>query len=74
VGMETNTTTKLSQKTLRAIATYGRDKCELAYHMCENVGEGANTISQVVLGGKWAGKTRSADAAIDAGREMFHAR
>jgi hypothetical protein len=70
--METNNTSKLSRKTLRAIATYGRDNCELAYHMNENIGEGANTISHVVLGGKWAGKTRSADAAIDAGREMFH--
>lgn len=61
---------RLSKATQRAIATYGRDKCIQAHNANHFAGEGANTISHTILGGKWAGKTRCADAAINAGREL----
>lgn len=60
----------LSKKTIRAIAIYGREKCIEAHVKSHFVGEGAYTISCIVLGGKWAGKTRCANAAINAGREL----
>lgn len=68
--MKTNTQEKLTPATRRAIAKYGRDKCLEAHRQNHFAGEGANTISITVLGGKWAGKTRCADAAINAGREL----
>ena len=60
---------KLSPATARAVLRYGRDLCVAAYKSNEE-GNGANTISWEVMGGQWGGKTRCADAAIDAGREL----
>lgn len=58
-------TTKLSPKTRRAIAAYGQDVCVAAFRKHHEDGEGASTVG-FCLGLK----TRQADAAIDAGREL----
>lgn len=60
---------KMSRATTRAVLRYGRDIC-IAAHLSNEEGNGANTISWEVMGGQWAGKTRCAGAAIDAGREL----
>ena len=65
-----NQMTTLSKKTILAISKYGKEFCIWAAQENKE-GNGANTIS-------WSfpkesglqGRTRSADAAIDAGREI----
>lgn len=57
-----------STKTQRAIKTYGYDACVKAFRMHDRDGEGGSTV------GFYLGlKTRQADAAIDAGREIAEA-
>jgi hypothetical protein len=67
-----NQMTTLSKKTTQAISKYGKEFCIWAAQENKE-GNGANTIS-------WSfpkesglqGRTRSADAAIDAGREILN--
>ena len=56
---------KYSTKTQRAINSYGHDACRKAYRLHVVDGEGASTIGFYLNL-----KTRQADAAIDAGREI----
>lgn len=57
---------KYTPKTQRAIARYGYEACLEAFRLNDKDGHGARTVAiQVGLLG-----TRSADAAIDAGREI----
>jgi hypothetical protein len=58
------TTKKLTPKTRRAIAKYGKEVCLEAHRMNEK-GEGARTI-----GFEFKLTTNQADAAIDAGHEL----
>lgn len=56
---------KFTTKTNRAIKAYGVDVCREAFRLHKENGEGASTV------GFYLGlKTRQADAAIDAGREI----
>lgn len=55
---------KLSQKTRRAIARYGKAKCISCYHS-HQCGNGANTV-----GIEHGLTTNQSDAAINAGREL----
>lgn len=56
-----------TSKTRDAITKYGRQICAKAFALHHLDGEGANTV-----GGYLGLKTRQADAAINAGEEMFH--
>lgn len=56
---------KLSTKTQRAIKNYGYEVCREAYRMHVLNGEGASTVGFYLNL-----KTRQADAAIDAGRDI----
>ena len=58
-----------SRNTTRTLNKYGVNLALQAYALNKN-GEGANTISWYILPAKLAGKTRVADALIDAGREI----
>lgn len=60
----------LSNKTLAAIKKYGKEFCVYAAHECDVHGNGANTISYSFSNENLWGKTRCADAAINAGREI----
>jgi len=61
-------TKTLTDKSIRAIASYGIDACREAYRLHATHGEGARTIAeQYSLGLR---TTRQADAAINAGREL----
>ena len=66
------TSTVLSVKSQLAIVRYGEQVCLAAVKLC-NEGNGANTISYEVFesSSQYYGKTRAADNAIDAGREML---
>ena len=60
--------TKFTPKTQRAIKAYGIETCRQAFRMHDKDGEGGSTV------GFYLGlKTRQADAAIDAGREIADA-
>jgi hypothetical protein len=60
--------TKFTAKTQRAIKAYGAKTCRDAFRMHDTDGEGGSTV------GFYLGlKTRQADAAIDAGREIAEA-
>ena len=60
----------ISRKTKRTVEKYGKDLCIQALDL-HHQGEGANTISWYILPSNLKGKTRVADALIDAGRELM---
>jgi hypothetical protein len=61
-------TKTFTAKTQRAIKAYGAETCRKAFRMHDTDGEGGSTV------GFYLGlKTRQADAAIDAGREIADA-
>ena len=59
----------MTNKTRSAIEKYGLETCKEAFAESQ-AGNGASTISWEVMPDKYTGKTRSADAAINAGREL----
>jgi len=61
---------KLTRKTAQAIKLYGEQVCREAYLRNTKHGEGASTISLTMSG---VSTTRQADAAINAGAEIFSA-
>lgn len=72
--MRTTDRLALTMPTRRAIAKYGERTCLEAFHLSAVIGEGANTISWFGLPNIKQGCTQSADAAIDAGRELLTGR
>jgi hypothetical protein len=60
----------LSKKTITAISKYGKEFCIWAAQEHKD-GNGANTISWGFPNAALRGKTRCADAAIDAGLEIL---
>ena len=60
----------ISKNTKRTIEKYGKDLALKAISLHKQ-GEGANTISWYILPPKLQGKTRVADALINAGRELM---
>jgi hypothetical protein len=60
----------LSKKTTNAISKYGKEFCIWAAQENKD-GNGANTISWGFFNPALRGKTRCADAAINAGREIL---
>jgi hypothetical protein len=60
-----------SKKTKVAIQKYTYEFCVFAAKECDEVGNGANTISYEFPDPKLHGKTRCAGAAINAGREIL---
>lgn len=59
-----------SLNTQRTVEKYGKDLCLEAMSL-NMQGEGANTISWYILPPELQGKTRVADALINAGRELM---
>jgi hypothetical protein len=60
-----------SKKTKIAISKYTYEFCVFAAKECDIIGNGANTISYEFPNPDLHGKTRCADAAINAGREIL---
>ena len=69
VEIDMKTNTQISIQSSKAISRYGERVC-LDAHASHREGNGANTVSWEVMPGKWSGRTRSAEAAINAGREL----
>lgn len=66
-----NNGNKLKPATKKAISKWGMALCLKAYYLNRNDGEGANTITYMLLPKDQWGKTRVADSLINAGEDLI---
>lgn len=66
-----NNGNKIKASTKKAIAKWGKELCIKAYYLNTKYGEGANTITYILLPKNQWGKTRVADSLINAGENII---
>jgi len=66
-----NNRNKLKLSAKKAIAKWGKELCIKAYYLNRSDGEGANTITYMLLSRNHWGKTRIADSLINAGENII---